>query len=46
MKSILNKIARFSIALIIPAAFMAGCQEDLTEPQNAMPDKDRVVRPK
>ena len=46
MKTVLRKIARFSFALLIPAAFLVGCQEDLTEPNSAMPDKDKVTRPK
>ena len=43
MKTSLRKIARLSFALIIPAAFMmSSCQEDLTEPQSAMPPKSKV----
>ena len=42
MKLIINKIIRYSFALIIPAAFLVGCQEDLSEPTNAMPHKGQV----
>ena len=45
MKLIINKIIRYSFALIIPAAFLMGCQEDLTEPQNATIDKRRIKKP-
>ena len=46
MKTVLRKIARISFAVIIPAVFLLGCQEDLTEPQSAKPPKDRIVIPK
>ena len=46
MKTVLRKIARFSFALLIPTAFLVGCQEDLTEPQSAKPPKDKIVIPK
>ena len=42
MKSILNKIARFSLALLIPAAFLAGCQEDIEEPYSGLPNKSEI----
>ena len=46
MKTVLQRITRFSLALIIPAALMVGCQEDITEPQSAKPPKDKIVIPK
>ena len=42
MKTILNKIARFSLMLIIPATFIMGCQEDLTEPDHALPPNPKI----
>ena len=42
MKLIINKIIRYSFALIIPAVFLVGCQEDLSEPQSAGPDKSKM----
>ena len=43
MKTTLKKVARFSFALIIPAALLAGCQEDLTEPNMAHPPKVKTI---
>lgn len=37
MKLILQKIARLSLALLIPTVFLMSCQEDLTEPDMAHP---------
>lgn len=33
MKSTLNKIARFSLLIAIPAMVTMGCQEDVEHPQ-------------
>lgn len=46
MKTTLKKITKFFFALLIPVAFLAGCQEDLTEPKvSSMPPKSEVKMP-
>ena len=42
MKTVLRKIARFSFALIIPTAFLIGCQEDIEEPYSSLPKKSEI----
>ena len=44
MKTTLRKIARFSLALIIPVSFLVGCQEDLNEPIVAHPGGVRIPK--
>ena len=47
MKSILNKIARVSFIFIIPITFtMSSCQEDIEEPYQAAPPKDKLKNPR
>ena len=43
MKTTLKKVARLSFALLIPAAFLVGCQEDLTEPNMAHPGGVKTI---
>lgn len=45
MKTTLKKITKFFFALLIPAAFLAGCQEDLAEPGSSMPPKSEIKMP-
>lgn len=45
MKSLLNQIARLSLALLIPASFLMSCQENLVEPDQASYPKSKMKKP-
>lgn len=46
MKTIANKIINIFFALLIPVSFLAGCQEDLTDPQSSsLPPKNEIKKP-
>ncbi|MEQ9439834.1 MAG: hypothetical protein RIG62_12340 [Cyclobacteriaceae bacterium] len=45
MKTFLKKSARIIVMAAVPVLFMASCESDLMEPENAMPPKDTAQLP-
>jgi hypothetical protein len=45
MKALLKKTSRLIIAVSIPVLFLASCENDLIEPENAMPPKKDIKLP-
>ncbi len=44
MKAVFTKCARLLVAISIPVLLMAGCENDLIEPDNAPPPKSKLKK--
>nr|WKN34782.1 hypothetical protein K4G66_20620 [Tunicatimonas sp. TK19036] len=45
MRTLLKKTVLMAIAFSFPVMFLASCESDMVEPENAMPPKDQMQMP-
>lgn len=45
MKTLIKRTVRIAIAASFPLLFLASCESDMVNPENAMPPKDQMQLP-